>query len=147
MCLNYVQGGKCYATHQDCLLGQNGASAPNDSGTCSLHGKFDVWITHDNRALISDLGFPSEEPKQCLALGVTEQLAVEIAQKSAQELATRILTTERRCLGCGKPYWYTEHENSKVVGIGRGYLCPDCIAHETEQGFATRLGNLGYWCG
>jgi hypothetical protein len=147
MCLNYVQGGKCYATRQDCLLGQNGASAPNDSGKCSLHGKFDVWVTHDDRLLISDLGFPSEEPKQSLALGITEDLAAEIARKRSRELGTRIVTTERMCLGCSKGYWYSGHENSKGVEIGRGYLCPDCLRNETEQGFATKLGSLGYWCG
>lgn len=147
LCLNFVQGGKCYATRQDCLLGRDGALTNNESRKCSLHGKFDVWLTQNDRILVSDLGFPSEEPKQCLALGITEQLAAEIAQTRSRELGTKVLTTQRKCLGCGEDYWYSGHEEAKGVRVARGYLCPNCLGNETEQGFAMKLGNLGHWCG
>ena len=148
MCLNFVQGGDCYATGAKCLLGLEGASAKNPDRGCVLHGIYDVWIMQDNGLLISDLGFPSEEPKQCLALGINEKLAKQIAAERSRKLGTTVLTTERKCLGCGRPFWYSDHENSpRRVETGRGFFCSDCLSHETEQTMTRKLGNLGYWCG
>lgn len=148
LCLNFVQGGGCYATGDKCVLGEKGASAKNVDRECPLHGKFDVWVMKDNRLLISDLGPPSEEPKQCLPLGVRQDLAKQIAGEKSRELGAMVLTTERRCLGCGRLFWYSDHENSpRQAETGRGYFCSDCLGHETEEAIATKLGNLGYWCG
>lgn len=102
----------------------------------------------DDRLLVSDLGFPSEEPKQCLALGINEQLARQIVGVSLRQIGITFLTTERKCLGCEKKFWYSGHElSTKQAQIGRGYICPNCISHETEDDLARKLGNLGYWCG
>ena len=148
MCLNFVQGGSCYATGGKCLLGLEGASAKNTDRECLLHGIFDVWVMQDNGLLISDLGFPSEEPKQCLALGINESLAKQIAAERSRKLGTIVLTTERKCLGCGRLFWYSDHENSpRRAETGRGFFCSDCLSHETEQTMTRKLGNLGYWCG
>ena len=148
MCLNFVQGGDCYATGAKCLLGLEGTSAKNTDHECLLHGKYDVWVMQDNGLLISDLGFPSEEPKQCLALGINEKLAKQIAAERSRKLGTTVLTTERKCLGCGRPFWYSDHENSPWnAETGKGYFCPDCLSHETEQSMTRKLGKLGYWCG
>jgi len=148
LCLNFVQGGVCYATGRRCLLGQEGALAKNDDRKCVLHGKYDVWVMQDNGLLISDLGFPSEEPKQCLALGVNEGLARQITSERSRQLGTMVLTTERRCLRCGTRFWYSDHEiGRRQAETGRGYFCPDCLSHETEETITRKLGNLGYWCG
>jgi hypothetical protein len=132
----------------ECLLGDRGVSAKNDVGECELQGRFDVWLMEDNRLLVSDLGFPSEEPKQCLALGVREGLAKRIAEEKSLQLATEIATSERKCLSCRRIYWISDHETSvKQVEIAKGYFCPTCIGKETEETMVRKLGNLGYWCG
>jgi len=148
LCLNFVRGGGCYATDGRCLLGLEGSSAKNDDRKCVLHGRFDVWVMQDDRLLISDLGFPSEEPKQCLALGINEQLARQIGGERSQQIGITFLTTERKCLGCEKKFWYSDHElSTKQAQTGRGYLCPNCLSHETEDDLTRKLGYLGYWCG
>lgn len=148
MCLNFVQGGGCYATGGRCLLGLQGASAKNHDGGCELHGKFDVWLNQQNGLLITDLGFPSEEPKQCLALGINENLARKIAEDRARQLGSSVVTTERRCFKCEKNYWISEHADlSGFQEIGRGCLCPRCINAKGDQGLEEKLGVLRYWCG
>lgn len=148
MCLNFVRNGSCYATADKCLLGEKGELARNQDRECPLHGEFDVWLLQDDRVLISDMGFPSEEPKQCLALGINEELATQIAQNKSRKLGTSMLTSERKCLRCGRSYWYSRHEASAAhAQIGKGYFCPGCISGESEQALSTKLGRLGYWCG
>jgi hypothetical protein len=142
VCLNFVEGGRCYATGTECLLGMNGASAKNRDAVCVLHGEFDVWLTEKNQLLVTDLGFPSEEPKQCLALGVNEALARKIASEKANELMSSILTTERTCLKCGRQYWISGH---KLTASGKSRLCPNCISD--TKSLAERQNVLGYWCG
>ena len=79
LCLNFVLGGNCHATGGKCTLGATGASVKNETLECELHGKYDVWVLQDDKLLVTDLGFPSEEPKQCLALGINQRLAARIA--------------------------------------------------------------------
>ena len=146
MCLNFVQDGICYATGGKCILGAEGGLVRNDSLACELQGKFDVWVMQDDRLLISDLGIPSNEPKQCLALGINQKLATKIANDKSKGFGTSILTTQRRCLSCGGLYWMSEHA-ARNAERGRGYFCPCCIGRETEGSLAKKLGILGYWCG
>lgn len=148
LCLNFVQGGICYATREKCLLGARGASIRNDTLECGLHGRFDVWAMQDDRILVSDLGIPSDEPKQCLALGISQTLAIQIGRKKADDLGTTVHTTERKCRCCGTPFWMSEHDSSsRTARTGRAYFCPGCISQETEASMARELGILGYWCG
>lgn len=148
MCLNYVQGGKCYATGGECLLGLSGQSAKNTDMQCGLHGNFDVWVTQNDDLLISDMQFPSSEPKQCLALGVSLRLARKVARERAQKPGARILTTKRRCYRCGKSFWISQHRNSSgLFQSARGYLCPICIHGKIGGSIAKRLGVLRDWCG
>lgn len=135
-------------TGRECYLGEQGASAKNEDSECSLHGRFDVWVMQDDKLLISDLGLPSEEPKQCLALGINQESAKQVVEEKSKQPGTMVVTTERKCFGCGRVFWFSEHETSKAqTGTGRGYFCPDCLGHETEKSIATEFGNLAYWCG
>ena len=148
MCLNFVKGGSCYATGGQCLLGLNGALAKNHDGECELQGMFDVWLTHKNDILLTDMGFPSEEPKQCLAFGVQLTLAKKIAENKIRQLRTSIITSEHRCFKCQKRYWVSEHRRpAGLLEIGIGYLCPDCIGESKSVDVEERLGVLRYWCG
>ncbi len=148
MCLNFVQGGECYATGGKCLLSSRGASVSNCDGECELHGKFDVWVTEENDLLITDMGFPSEEPRQCLALGVNENLASRIATEKAQKFGSAVLTSQRRCFKCGRRYWVSEHKYvSGLQKIGHGYFCPACSRGDPAKDFEKELGALRYWCG
>ena len=146
MCLNFILGGNCHATGRKCVIGARGASVKNDALECELHGRYDVWVLEDNRLLVTDLGFPSEEPKQCLALGVNQRLAVRIAGKRSQKLGTRVITTQLKCVQCGAHFWMSQHDDSSEAP-GKTYFCPTCINQETEQSLTERLGLLGYWCG
>jgi len=129
-------------------LGLNGALAKNHDGVCELHGRFDVWLTHKNDILITDMGFPSEEPKQCLALGVHLTLAKKIAENKMRKLRTSVITSERRCFKCQKRYWLSEHRRpAGLLEVGIGYLCPDCIGENQSVDVEERLGVLRYWCG
>lgn len=148
MCLNFVQGAKCYAIGSRCILGEKGALARNDALECELHGRFDVWVMQDDKLLVTDLGFPSDEPKQCLALGINQRLATQIAEEKSQQLRSAVLTTQRKCLRCGTQFWMSEHDGSfGAPETGKGYFCPTCIRKETEDSVARKLGVLGYWCG
>jgi len=145
--MNYMEGGKCYATGKDCLLGQRGSSASNYDGECALHGTFDVWVTHENDLLVSDIGSPSNEPKMCLALGINRSVAEEIARNRAAQLGTKVLTTQRRCLACGRCFWMTDHKRpSGMEAQGHGHVCPSCADKGTEH-VEEELGNFRYWCG
>ena len=148
MCLNFVEDGSCYATRGKCILGAKGASVQNEALECELHGGYDVWVMQDEKLLVTDLGFPSEEPKQCLALGINSRLADQIALSKSHQLGTSILTTQRKCIECGKSFWVTEHDvSSRAHKAAKGYFCPKCILHETEKNLVRKLGALGYWCG
>jgi hypothetical protein len=146
--MNYVEGGGCYATGKQCLLGLIGSTVGNYDGKCALHGEFDVWVMQDDDLLVSDIGSPSDEPKQCLALGVKRTLAEEIAYRRSVQLGTRVLTTQRICLACGGRFWVTEHkESSGFAERGHGHLCPRCVGISLDGLVAEKLGILRYWCG
>jgi hypothetical protein len=148
MCLNFVQGGRCHVIGGECLLGVRGDSARNIDGECELHGKFDIWVTHENDILITDVGIPSAEPKQCLALGINQVVAERIAKQKAQELGTNIFTTRRRCFRCARPFWISDHaELHGLAVVGQSYFCPLCIRDKIDQDMERRLGALRYWCG
>lgn len=148
LCMNYVEGGECYATSKECLLGLRGSSVSNYDGECPLHGEFDVWVTQDDDLLISDIGSPSDEPKQCLALGISRTLAEEIAHNRSVQLGTEVLTTQRRCLACGRLFWMTEHKwSSGLAERGHGHLCPSCVGKGVDELVVKELGSLRYWCG
>jgi hypothetical protein len=147
--LNFVKrSSTCYATGDKCLLSEEGEFARNEDKTCPLQGRFDVWVAQDNRILVTDLGFPSDDPKQCLALGISEKLSREIASRRSRQLGTEALTTERKCVNCGQPYWYSNHRaNTGRAEIGRGYFCPECIVGQDDVDMIAKLGSLRYWCG
>jgi len=147
LCQNFVQRGGCHATGGKCLLGSRGMYAKNQDRGCELHGGFDVWLTGQNDLLITDLGFPSEEPKQCLALGVNEALARRISQARAQELRTSVLTTQRICFKCHKQYWMSEHtEEEGLREVGKSKFCSHCISDRKMED-KEKLGAQQYWCG
>lgn len=148
MCLNFVEGGRCYLIDGECLLGERGAIAKNSDGECEFHGKFDVWLTNANDVFITDMGFPSDEPKQCLALGVNENLARNIAAEKSKKFATKVMTSERRCVRCGTPYWVSQHQRPPGLHeTGHNHFCPGCIDSVTELEKEIRLGAQRYWCG
>jgi DNA-directed RNA polymerase subunit RPC12/RpoP len=142
-----VQGGDCYATGGKCILGEKGALAKNDALECGLHGKFDVWVMQNDRVLLTDLGFPSDEPKQCLATGVNLELAARIADEKSHQLGTSVLTTQRKCIRCGMQFWISEHDGASIPQTGKGCFCPACILRETEVSIGTSIGILTHWCG
>ncbi|MGA3110309.1 MAG: hypothetical protein ABSD99_12805 [Candidatus Bathyarchaeia archaeon] len=148
MCLNFVEGGRCHLIDGKCLLGERGATAKNSDGECEFHGKFDVWLTDRNDVFITDMGFPSDEPKQCLALGVKESLARTIATEKSEKFATTVMTSERGCIRCEALYWVSQHERS--LGLhetGHNHFCPQCIGRVTDEEKERRLGAQRYWCG
>jgi hypothetical protein len=146
--LNFVQGEKCYATGNSCILGARGAWAKNEALECELQGKFDVWIMQDDMLLVTDLGFPADEPKQCLALGINQALALRIAEEESARLETHASTTERKCLSCGMRFWMSDHDSPfGTAETGRSYFCPNCLKAQTEESLVKTLGMLGYWCG
>lgn len=147
MCLNFVLGGNCHATGGKCTLGAMGASVTNETLECELHGKYDVWVLQDDKLLMTDLGFPSEEPKQCLALGINQRLASRIAAEESRKLGTLVLTTQHTCVQCGSHFWTSHHSSSGAPEPGKRYFCPTCIRKESQRSVAQRLGLLGSWCG
>jgi hypothetical protein len=148
LCLNFVQGGRCHVTGGECHLGMRGDSVRNMDGECKLHGKFDIWVTQENDILITDMGIPSAEPKQCLALGINQVVAKRIAIQEARKLGTNILTTRRKCFRCARPFWVSDHDDSGGLAVvGQSHFCPFCIRGKIDHDMERRLGALQYWCG
>jgi hypothetical protein len=148
VCLNFIEGGGCHVNGGKCLLGDSGAAAKNADRGCELHGEFDVWLTEHNDLLITDMGFPSEEPKQCLALGVNEKVAQTIALEKSKNLRTLLMTSKRRCIRCETLYWISQHKQSfGLLENGHSNFCPKCVAHVDDQEMEIKLGAQRYWCG
>jgi hypothetical protein len=146
--MNFIEGGFCHVTGEKCSLGPRGATAKNADRECELHGNFDVWLTQKNDLLITDMGFPAEEPKQCFALGINQQLARSIAMEKAKKMETSILTTQRKCIKCGTQYWMTQYRDSPgLLETGHANFCPDCRASKIDEETERRLGTQRYWCG
>ena len=142
MCMNYIEGGMCHVTGGECLLG----TSYELNHECGIRGNFDVWITCDDKILISDIGSPSPEPKRSVALGVERRVADEIATVTARKNSGEIVTTEQRCRHCGKTYWITEHESSTITRLGRRCFCPKCIEKIDRCGVG-EFDIPDYWCG
>ena len=142
MCMNYIEGGMCHVTGNECLLG----ASYDLNHECAIRGSFDVWITCDDKVLISDIGSPSPEPKRSVALGVGKRVADEIALLIARKNSGEIITTQQTCHECGRQYWISEHESSTVTRLGRRHFCPRCI----EKFDGNRIEEFDipeYWCG
>ena len=141
MCMNYVEGGKCHVTRSECLLGTSYSA----NGRCALLGGFDVWVTFDDKILISDIGSPSPEPKRSVALGVGKSVADEVAVLAAKETSGEIITTRQKCRECGGLYWISEHERSTVTKLGRRHFCPVCIG-KVHSARTAGFDLPEYWC-
>jgi len=142
MCMNYVEGGTCHVTGSECLLG-----TPHEiNRRCTIRGNFDVWITRDDKVLISDIGPPSPEPKRSVALGVGKEVADEIAVLMARKNSEEIITAQQRCRQCGGRFWITDHDSSTVTRMGRRYFCPKCIERYGKDNFV-EFDVPEYWCG
>jgi ribosomal protein L33 len=138
--MNYIEGGTCHVTGRECLLG----TSHEINHECAIRGDFDVWITCDDKVLISDIGPPSPEPKRSVALGVGKRVADEIAMLTALKTSGEIMTTQQRCRQCGRLYWITEHESS-VTRLGWRRFCPRCIG-STDRSVG-KFDVPDYWCG
>ncbi len=128
-------------THRECLLG----FSHELDRDCAIQGSFDVWVTWEDKILISDIGSPSPEPKRSIALGVDKRVADEVAEFIARKDSLKIVTTQQTCTLCGKLYWLTEHEAS-VARLGRRRFCPACILKAEGSGGGT-FDVPDYWCG
>jgi hypothetical protein len=133
LCLNYVQGGSCLLDQRACLLGLRGNGTRNSDRECTRHGPFDVWRTKEDLILISDLEGPYEGVKDCFALRVSLPDAIKVAQKQAESLRARIVTTERRCAKCGERFWARgQLIGASPLGRGAGYFCASCLKLSSE---------------
>ena len=138
-CGNRGSYGVCHVTHQTCSLSGNLTAYE-----CGLRGAFDVWIRLDNAILLSDIGPPSPEAKQLVALGVTKELAGKLALETARSTKSRIVTTQLTCRHCGGHYWITDHDSMDTPKTGRRTLCPHCVK---SIGMVTGPIADAYWCG
>ena len=147
MCLNFIEDGKCHVNGRTCNLGLRGATARNEDHECELHGSFDVWVTQGT-VLITDLGFPPEEPVQSIALGVNETVAVQVASEKSKQTGIPVTTTKRRCIQCGVFYWVSQHVRTHGL-TQRGYVtfCPGCLGRLDHPTAESKLGENRHWCG
>jgi hypothetical protein len=148
LCMNYVEGGRCHLLAKACLLGAKGASAKNQDGECPIHGQIDVWVMQNDDLLISDIGSPSEEPKQSVALGINQPLAESIAHSRSAQTGAKVLTTQRRCLACANLFWMSEHSRREAMAQeGVGNICPTCTEKRSGAPLPGHLDRLRHWCG
>ena len=147
MCLNFIENAKCHINGRKCILGARGAVARNEDHECELHGEFDVWVIA-GRLLVTDLGFPPEEPAKGVALGVSEGVAMAVALEESKRAAVPVTTSKRKCVQCGGLYWISEHVRASGM-IQNGYtnFCPKCFAHVDSLGIKKKLAEQRYWCG
>lgn len=147
MCLNFIEDGKCHVNGRKCILGNRGATARNGDRECELHGDFDVWITQGN-LLVTDLGFPPEEPAQSIALGVNEAIATQVASEKSKQMGISQMTSKRKCTQCGELYWVSQHVRTSGMAR-RGYVifCPDCLGRVDHADIERTLGENHHWCG
>ena len=148
MCLNFIEDGRCHVNGKECILGPRGAVAKNENHECELHGDFDVWVMHDGSILVTDLGIPSEEPAQCLALGVSESVATTVGLEKSEQAAKPLRTSKRRCIRCGALYWMSQHiHTSGLIRYGYATFCPQCFDSIDYEEMGKRLSEQRYWCG
>ena len=147
LCLNFIEDGKCHVDGRSCILGSRGAAARNEDHECELHGGFDVWVT-EGKVMVTDLGFPPEEPVQSIALGVNETVAMATASEKSKQMGIPTTTSKRECIRCGAYYWVSHH--ARVPGLTRrGFVtfCPDCLSRLDHLDAESKLGENRYWCG
>lgn len=147
LCLNFIEDGKCHVNGRSCLLGSHGAAAKNEDRECGLHGRFDVW-TVQGSILVTDLGFPPDEPIQSLALGVNETVAMQTASEKSRQIGLPLTTSKRKCIQCGSMYWVSEH--LRTTGLSRrGFVtfCPSCLGRVSHAEVESKLGENRHWCG
>jgi hypothetical protein len=159
LCLNYVQGGACLIDGRSCLLGARGNEARNNDRECPRHGPFDVWKTGEDLILISDLGGPYQGVKDCYGLGISLQEASRAAQNQALRLATRIVTTQRKCGKCGVRFWpRADLAEGSALDRAADYFCASCLKLASEADLEEcwrQIGgaegrpkiDLSEWCG
>jgi hypothetical protein len=147
LCLNFMEDGKCHVNGRSCILGPRGAVARNQDHECELHGGFDVWVTNGS-ILVTDLGFPPDEPVQSIALGVNETVAIQTASEKSNQMGIPLTTSKRICIECGALYWVSQHV--RTLGLSRrGYVtfCPDCLGWLDQPDVGSRLSEARHWCG
>jgi hypothetical protein len=147
LCLNFIEGGRCHIDGRPCVLGARGAEARNENRECTLHGEFDVWLL-ESGLLVTDLGFPPEEPVRSVALGVNESVAMCTALDLSKQIGMPLATSKRTCIQCGGPYWTSQH--ARAPGMTRNEytaLCPTCLDRCDQPGLGKRLGEQRTWCG
>jgi hypothetical protein len=147
MCLNFIEEGKCHINGRNCILGARGALAKNEDHECELHGGFDVWIANGS-VLVTDLGFPPDEPVQSVALGVNESVAMQTASEKSKLMGIPLRASKRACTQCGASYWISQH--SRTSGMSRrGYatFCPHCLDAADDLEVEEKLGQQRHWCG
>jgi len=147
MCLNFIEEGYCHVTGGKCILGSRGATARNEQRQCELHGGFDVWLTQ-GKLLMTDLGFPPDEPVQSIGLGVSEAVASRLAAERSKHLGVPIITSQRRCIECGCLYWVSNHAHTSGL-TRREYVifCPTCLDKDGRHEIERRLVENRHWCG
>lgn len=147
LCLNFVEDGKCHVDGRSCILGSRGATARNENHECELQGVFDVWISQGS-VLVTDLGFPPDEPVQSVALGVNETVAMTTGLEKSKERGIPMTTTKRECIQCGALYWVSQHVRTSGL-TRRGFVtfCPDCLGGLDRPEVENRLGLNRHWCG
>ena len=147
LCLNFIENGKCHINGGKCILGARGAAARNEDHECKMHGEFDVWILGE-RLLVTDLGYPPEEPAKDLALGVNESVAMAVTLKESKRAGLPVTTSKRKCIQCGTLYWMSGHVRvSGMIQNGYTNFCPKCFGHVDSVGVEKRLADQRYWCG
>jgi ribosomal protein S27AE len=147
LCLNFVADGTCHVDGRRCILGARGATARNEDHECELHGDFDVWVVGRN-LLVTDLGFPAEEPVKCLALRINETVAMSVASEISKRDALPLTTSKRTCERCGAPYWMSQHvRKSSLNQNAPARFCPKCLDGVDHFEIDDRLGEQRGWCG
>jgi len=147
LCLNFIEEGKCHVNGKSCILGTRGAAARNEDHECELHGGFDVWVTRGT-LLVTDLGFPPDEPAQSIALGVNETVATQMASEKSKQMGIPLTTSKRICIQCGTLYWVSQHIRTSGL-TRRGYVsfCPECLGRVDHPNVESKLGENRHWCG
>lgn len=147
MCLNFIEDGRCHVNGRRCILGTHGATARNEDHECELHGGFDVWVAQGN-LLVTDLGFPPEEPVLSVVLGVNEAVAMQVASEKSKQMGIPLVTSKRKCIQCGDFYWVSQHV--RTLGLTqRGYVtfCPSCLGGLNPGDVESKLRENRHWCG
>ena len=137
----------CHLNGSKCILGARGAFVKNEDRECAFHGDFDVWVTTKS-LLVTDLGFPSEEPIRCIALRVNESVATELASEKSKQMRLPLETSKLKCAQCGALYWSSQHVRAPgLIQNVYANFCPECFSHTDPSEMERRLERQRRWCG